>query len=380
MSENTFVFRKLRTYGEIINGVFVFTRLFKKQIIEVLFRTVLPLAIVATAGVAFLMNSAFTAARDSGVGGDSSDSIGTIFGMVGVGIIVFFVVVAAFFLSNAVHMSFFALAVQKGTDFTTADVRALVRKKIFPYIGMMILVMLSVYMIQSIGSMFIMGILQVVLGVFGAVLGQFIAVAGAFFISTLTLLIPYPMFVDNVKGSNCVSRVFRIIKGHFWRTFWLDVTLTTITYNLLISLTLPIIATFILVRLYMPLYFATAISEGSWVVILLACINALVIGFGLLFFSVVRIAGMGLQYTNLMERHDAVGLAMRVNAAAATVPPQPVQENLSVTVATDGTADSPPIDSDTTPPIEFAASDVTTPDDREKPEENNEPEQEGEKE
>lgn len=320
MSE--FVMRKYRSYGELINAVFVFVRIHKANLLSTLFKVLMPFGVVIAVGIGLLMNSAIELGQASSIGGSSGEEdIWSIFGLIGAGSIVVLAIVVAFFIANALLMSYFSLVLHGNESPTIQEVKTLFKKKFWAYFGISMGIFFAGYTVQSlIGQVAILG-LTAVFGVAGSMFGLLVSSLLSMVVYTATALVPYPMFLENLSASVSVSRIWNLIRGNFWRLIGLEITLTVVLYVLVLSLFLPVIITLLLLWMFVPTIFDDA-SNFQIFIVVVSTLNAISIGFGVTFLSCIRIFGLGFFYLSVMENKYAVSLGQAVKAFATLYAPQ----------------------------------------------------------
>ncbi|MBL7997549.1 MAG: hypothetical protein JNL32_02810 [Candidatus Kapabacteria bacterium] len=305
-------FRKIRTYGEVINTSFVFVRAYKSILFSMMMKLMLPYLVVFSAGLGLLMNGIFSMSEArSSMNGD--DNIFSILWTVGFGLLIMLVVIVTYLLANATQLAFIGQVIQKGTQFSYEDVRKVVRKKFFPYFGMLIVIGLSVGTVQQI-FLYIIVLPTVALSPFIGIIMYLVFYVVVLFASSITSMIPMPMFIDNARGGNSPNRVFKVMKGNWWITVGVDTTMLIVMYVILSSLLLPIALAFGIAYLFAPGMFqsATMIQDYKWFIIVYTSLNAFAITFAGFYLMIIRNVTLALQYTNLVERSEAFGLAERI--------------------------------------------------------------------
>ncbi|MBL7974907.1 MAG: hypothetical protein JNJ85_08340 [Candidatus Kapabacteria bacterium] len=312
MSETVFQMRKARSYGQIINGVFVFVRAYKDILYEALWKVLLPLITIATLCVALFANNLFVIWENN----ETTPETGDIVIVVLSGLLVFVVFLFASLASYLIQYSLFGLAVTKNNDFTFQDVYAIAKKKFWGFFGLVIVSFMASGILSNIVSLPVAWI---------PIIGMFFSMIISSFFTSIVYIAPVPMFVENQGFSKSIDRAIACIKGYAWKNAGLYGTLTIIHFVLTISLLLPISITLLLFYLYVPGFFEGGIKQYQTLFMIVGCANIVVLSFGMFFFSIVPIVGMGLQYLNIVERREAVSLSLRVNKLLEMYPPKPVE-------------------------------------------------------
>lgn len=352
--------RAVRTYGEIINGAFAYVREYREQLLQVMFRICSPIIVVGVLCVGFLTSNIITYSNNSVFQQPTSSPEETIFaafGMLSVGFIIFLLFAISVLVVHAVVMNFFAFTVKGENNFTYKEILSAVRRTIFPYLGIMIVV----YIISSLLGYLFMAIVGAILmfaGVVGILIAQLVYIPLAIAISVYSSLVPYAFFIENLSLSNSLKRIISILRGQFWRTLGIQATFYLITYVLLVGLMIPVGITFGLIYLFLPAFFSNAVQDYPIVIILLSSVNAGILGFGYFIISSIITIGIGLQYTNLSERFEGLGLAFRIKHAMDSLPV--INSNPQAIALVNDTSTLSPVEIETMSDVDSIDSDVNS--------------------
>ncbi len=164
----------------------------------------------------------------------------------------------------------------------------------------------------AVGAIFVfmavlrVGLLAINISFFSA-LGSLVATIASIYLTIpLAFVVPAAILEDSGVGA-AFGRAIKVIKGHWWQTFGLNLALSLIAIYIASVLVTP---GMLLSRVLSSLGIASAMSTGS---ILLTVVSAITVMFVLLTWLLPSL-GIALQFFNLVERTDFVGLIARIDS------------------------------------------------------------------
>jgi len=263
-----------RTFSDLIGAPFYFIVQEFKPFARTILRFAGPWLAIALLGMTLFSNTLY---KSFLANTDPSETFVLYILMFG------FFIMLGFLASITATQSYVSLYVKMGKDnFTIDDVGKLVKKNIV--------------------KMFFAGILIYIMVIFGVLLiyipGIYLAIAMAFF----TIIIVH----ENASIGQSISRSFKIVKGHWWRTFGL-----ILVFGMIIGTASYIFIIPIYIVIFSAALSGTTISGGSVIVIVLSVALYFVAYMFLISLQQILVS---FQYFNLVTKKEGLGLVDRINA------------------------------------------------------------------
>jgi len=263
-----------RTFNDLISGPFNFLSQEFKPFVKTIIRFAGPWVAIALLGMTFFSNTMYKAVLSNTDPDKSFVIYILIFGLF---------ILIGFLATVTTTQSYISLYVKKGRgNFTINDIAKLVKKnvlKIF-FAGMLI------YIMVIIGVLFIY------------IPGIYLAIAMSFF----TIIIIH----ENASIGQSISRSFKVIKGHWWRTFG-----AIFIFGMIISAASYIFIIPVYVIVFSAGLSGTTIGAGSVITIIISV--ALYFVAYMFFISLQQIL-ISFQYFNLIMKKENPDLVGRINA------------------------------------------------------------------
>ncbi len=263
-----------RTFSDLIGAPFYFLIQEFKPLARTILRFAGPWLAIALLGMTLFSNTLY----NSFLSNTEPDETFVIYIL----LFVFFIMFG-FLASVTATQSYISLYVKNGKgNFTIDDVGKLVKKNIVKVFFAGILI----YIMVIIGVLFIY------------IPGIYIAIAMAFF----TIIIVH----EDASIGQSISRGFKIIRGHWWRTFGAIFIFTMITGTASYIFIIPIYAVIISAAIS-----GTTVGAGSVIIIVLSVALYFVAYMFLISLQQILIS---FQYFNLVMKKESPDLLSRINA------------------------------------------------------------------
>lgn len=270
--------RRSRNFGDILNVTFEFLRQNIRQLTKAILFISGPPMLVAAA----IFGTSFGSLLGSFGGYDAPyGSIGALF--LGLGV---FMIAAM--LMYAVVNEYVVLYAARGQPVEVSEVWMAIRQDF-----MMILV-------TSIGSIIIVA------------LGFVLLIIPGIWLATVLSIILMVRIEERLDFGQAISRCFELVRGNWWFTFG-------------VSMVMGIIAGFVGYVFQIPLLILTGVSgfvaADSVALLTIAIVIATMVGvIGRLMVNSLQTLAVAIQYYNLAERYDGLGLITRIESIGSPAP------------------------------------------------------------
>ncbi len=340
-----FVMRRMRSHGEIVNASFSFVRLHAPMIARSLLKLVMPLLLLMS-GIMILIYLSFSNIMSTDVVATESTAVRGF--TAGLSVIAFlFVIAVAFALANSVYYAIVKLAIQYGTNYTVLQVRSLVKKIFWPMVGL--------YILQMIFTSLARWVLQIPLTLLGAgAFSEDVAIEAVFLGATAGVVfqiaaisyfsVAFPtLVVEDGTVYNSLMRSVKLVRGHFWKSLGLQLSMGIIVYCMMAApITHPVLIYQLLRQLLDPVAMSKWLVESPVVSGTAIAIYSLFLLSAFFFIWILYAVAQSLLYTDLVERREGVGLALRLHRSISPVPepepelePEPSKPTYTVTFGDD---------------------------------------------
>jgi MFS family permease len=287
--------RKARSFGEQINVTFAFLRENFKSLAKAVLFIVGPAAIVAGALIGYFFFDILSLRGQ----GDASQVLGALPAML---IGVLFAFISGILLSGVVNDYVRLYLDRNGPDFTLAELWAEVKGDL----GKITLTMIGIAVLF--GGLYLILVLLVVSKIwFLVALFTLVFIAfAAYMYVPLTLLITVRL-CEGEGIATSISRCFELVKGNWWKTFGILLVPNMVANAISSILIFP-------AEMFISLASFGGIHTGGGALKAIVTI-LMMLGMVLAYLlATLPMLGATLQYFNLVEKHDGVGLMARIQA------------------------------------------------------------------
>jgi hypothetical protein len=308
VSTEEFMLRRQRSFGEVLNGTLTFVNIHRRIIFRALMQLVMP-ALVVMAGLIVIVLQNYVV----GVKSEGGETTSMIVVFVLVTFISILLIVASASVAATVYYAVIRLSLANPKEITLADIRAVVRKKVWKLIGLNLLQTLVMWVL-SIALSAIPGIVITQSLETGAVL-YLLGICGQLLLYTYLGSAAASLMIEDTGVIKSMQRSFEIVRGDFWRTFGLTMMIGLLTYLMMLApIAHPVLLATALYKLFDPLGLMKVFEDNSLVMILLGAVYGLAVVLVAFFLFMIPSTALALNYLSLVERKEGIGLAQKVAA------------------------------------------------------------------